>query len=94
MYFTYCATPTVTAPTTAAPATGPAEGGNAISITGTDLAGTTSVAIDGVPSPFVVISPTEVDTIVPAGTGTVDIAVTTCGGATTVTGGYVYVTAP
>lgn len=94
VFFTYCATPTVTAPTTAAPATGPEEGGNAIAITGTDLVGTTAITVDGVPAPFVVISATEVDTIVPAGTGTVDIGVTTCGGNVTVTGGYDYIGAP
>ncbi|MGH4023284.1 MAG: IPT/TIG domain-containing protein [Pseudonocardiaceae bacterium] len=93
-FFTYCAVPTVTAPTTATPATGPEEGGNAIAITGTNLIGTTSVSVDDVPAPFVVISDTEVDTIVPSGTGTVDVEVTTCGGAVTVTGGYDYIAAP
>ncbi|MGH3795691.1 MAG: IPT/TIG domain-containing protein [Pseudonocardiaceae bacterium] len=94
VYFGYCATPTVTAPTTGTPATGSEAGGNAVSITGTNLTGTTAITFGALAAPFVVISATEVDAIVPAGTGTVDVGVTTCGGTATVTGGYTYIAPP
>lgn len=92
--FTFCDLPTVTAPTTADPASGSETGGNMISITGTHLSITTSVTIDGTPVPFMVASDAELAAIVPAGTGTVDLEVTTTGGVVTVTGGYTYIGSP
>lgn len=79
------------------PATGPTDGNNMISITDVNggLACATGVSIGGSPAPFFVVSDTELDVIVPAGTGaTAAVIVTTCAGATTATATYAYVAPP
>jgi large repetitive protein len=82
--FTYSGTtpaPTITAIT---PKTGAANGG-IVTITGTNLlAGIAIVRFGAVYSPgFVVNSATSLDAVVPFGSGTVDVAVTTAGGTST-----------
>ena len=64
------------------PAIGPSAGGETVTITGTDLNGTSEVDFGGVASPRVtVVSSSEVTATVPAGTlGQVDVTVTTPAG--------------
>lgn len=75
--FTYVATPTVTA---ISPGSGPEAGGSAVVITGTDFTGATAVSFGATPASFTVVSATQITATVPAGTGTVDVRVTTAGG--------------
>ncbi len=74
------------------PDSGPATGGTTITITGTHLAGTTAVAIGGVPATnLVVVSPTTVTAVTPAGaSGSVAVAVTTPAGTTIANGAFTY----
>jgi hypothetical protein len=64
------------------PATGPATGGTKVTITGTELEGATSVTFGGTPATIVSVngSGTKVVVTAPAGTGSVDVIVTTPGG--------------
>ncbi|UAK31851.1 IPT/TIG domain-containing protein [Nocardia asteroides] len=79
---------------TVAPDSGPETGGNTVVLTGTDLTGAIGVRFGDTPAvAFVVDSDTRISAVAPTGTGTVDITVTTAGGATNpVT--YTYVPAP
>jgi large repetitive protein len=73
--FTYIAMPTVTG---LAPATGPAAGGTIVTITGTNLSGATAVKFGGSAAVwFNVMSATSITAKAPAGSGTVDVRVTT-----------------
>ncbi|KRC60611.1 hypothetical protein ASE14_06360 [Agromyces sp. Root81] len=77
--FTFVAAPVLTA---LAPDEGPVAGGTPVTITGTGLGGATSLTIDGVPVPFTQVSDTEITFTTPAhAAGTVDVVVTTPGGA-------------
>ncbi len=62
------------------PATGPV--GTAVTITGTNFNGTTSVAFNGKPATFTVLSATSIATAVPAGATTGPVSVTTTAGST------------
>ncbi|MFR9751962.1 IPT/TIG domain-containing protein [Nocardia sp. 004] len=75
--YTYLAAPTILA---LSPTSGPATGGNNVTITGTNLTGTTSVSFDGTPAAFTVDSATQITATAPAGTGTVGVTVTTPAG--------------
>ncbi|HEX3873431.1 MAG TPA: IPT/TIG domain-containing protein, partial [Solirubrobacteraceae bacterium] len=66
--------PTVTA---ISPGAGPAGGANTVTITGTNLAGATTVDFGGAATPATVLSATQVAATAPAGSGTVDVTVTT-----------------
>ena len=83
--------------TAVAPDVGPTGGGTGVTLTGTDLAGTTSVAFGSTPATsFTVDSATRVTAVAPAeAAGTVDVVATTPGG-TTPTGAdaYTYFDAP
>ena len=69
------AAPTVTA---VSPSTGPQAGGTPVTITGTNLAGATQIAFGGQDAGGVtVVSDTTITAIAPAGSGTVDVTVTT-----------------
>jgi hypothetical protein len=73
--FTYIAMPTVTG---LAPATGPAGGGTIVTITGTNLSGATAVKFGGSAAVwFNVMSATSITAKAPAGSGTIDVRVTT-----------------
>ena len=76
--FTYVA-PTVTE---VSPAGGPPAGLNKVTITGTELGGATSVTFGGAPASIVSVNAkgTKVVVTAPAGSGTVDVIVTTPGG--------------
>jgi hypothetical protein len=95
--FTYAGAtpaPTITAIT---PKTGPANGG-IVTITGTNLLdGIAIVRFGAVFSPgFIVNSATSLDVVVPFGSGTVDVAVTTAGGTSTASAAdqFTFATAP
>ena len=75
--FTYVAAPTVTG---ISPTTGPAAGGTMVTITGTGFTGATAVDFGTTPATSVtVVSATTITADSPAGTGTVDVTVTTAG---------------
>lgn len=81
--FTYIPTPTVTS---ISPTTGPAAGGTTVTITGTNFTGVTAVSFGGTAAAsFSFLSATQITATSPAGTGTVDIKVTTAGGTSAAT---------
>ena len=89
--FTYVVpAPTITS---VAPTSGSTLGGTAITITGTNLTGTTSVTVGGVAATsVVVVSSTSITAVTPAGTaGAKSVAVTTPGGTATATNAFTYV---
>jgi hypothetical protein len=95
--FTYVPAPTVTSIT---PTAGPTGSGTMVVITGTGFAaaaGTGAVKFGGLNAPLYTInSATSITAMAPAGTGTVDVTVTTPGGtsATSAADQYTYVPAP
>ena len=91
--FTYHAVPTVT---TVSPSTGPVAGGTTLTITGTNLSGTTSVSVGGVSAAsFSVVSVTQVTAVTPAGNaGVKNLTLTTPGGVVTVTNAFTYFAIP
>jgi alpha-tubulin suppressor-like RCC1 family protein len=65
------------------PNTGPASGGTPVTITGTGFTGTTAVKFGATgATSFTVNSPTAIKAVSPAGSGTVDVTVTTSEGTT------------
>jgi hypothetical protein len=79
--------------TSVSPATGPAAGGTDITITGTNFAGATAVALGGVAATLVVVVD---ETTITCRTGAhaagaVNVVVTDDSGAKTLTNGYTYV---
>lgn len=90
--YTYVAAPTVG---TVSPDEGPASGGTAVTITGTDLTSTTQVTFDGTPAPFSVIADTAVTAVTPPGTpGPVDVTVTNPAGSATAADAFTYLAGP
>lgn len=92
--YTYVAPPAVTA---IAPTSGPASGGTTVVLTGVNFANATAVTFGGAAATSVTVnSATQVTATAPAGTGTVDIRITTPGGtsATSAADQYTYVAAP
>ena len=93
--FTYVAAPTVTK---VEPAEGPAAGGTKVTITGTRFTGAKEVKFGSVAAKsFTVVSGTSITAESPAGSaGTVNVAVTTVGGKSAVSGAddFTYVAAP
>lgn len=67
------------------PGNGPTAGGTAVTITGTGLDGATQVLFGSTPVDFTQVSGTEITTVSPPGTGTVDVQVSTPYGTTPVT---------
>jgi hypothetical protein len=83
--YTYVAVPTLT---TLVPSSGPVAGGTTVVLTGTGLTGATAVTFGGTPATsFTVNSDTQITAVAPAGSGTVQVTVTTAGG---VSNGLVY----
>ncbi|WP_201295394.1 MULTISPECIES: IPT/TIG domain-containing protein [Nocardia] len=77
--YTYLTAPTVT---NLSPNQGPTTGGNTITVTGTNLAQTTTVLFGATPAAFTVISNTQIVATAPAGAaGPTNLTVTTPGGA-------------
>jgi YVTN family beta-propeller protein len=92
--FTYVPRPAISG---LSPTAAPESGGTSVTITGTDLTGTTAVTFGTTAATgFSVTSATSVTATAPAGTGTVDIQVTTAGGttATSAADQFTYVPAP
>ena len=93
--FTYVPpAPTVTG---ISPTQGPAAGGTTVTITGTNFTGAGGVSFGGIPAgSYSVVSATQATATSPAGTGTVDVTVTTPGGtsATSSADKFTYVPAP
>ena len=87
--FTYVAAPTLASVN---PTDGPAAGGTTVTLTGTGLTGTTAVSFDGVPAvAFTVVDDDQITAVTPEhSVGTVDVAVTTAGGSSTLVGGFTY----
>ena len=75
--FTYLAAPIVTG---LDPDSGLATGGDSVTITGTDLAGATAVMFGSAAATITSDTATQITATSPAGTGMVDVTVTTAGG--------------
>uniref|UniRef100_UPI0024581CEC beta strand repeat-containing protein n=1 Tax=Nocardia abscessus TaxID=120957 RepID=UPI0024581CEC len=89
--YTYLGTPSLTS---IDPNQGPASGGNTVTLTGTEFTGATAVDFGGAAAiSFAVVSSTQISAVAPAGTGTVNVSVTTPGG-TSNSRSYAYVPAP
>ncbi len=92
--YTYVPAPTVTNLT---PSAGPNGGGNTITITGTNFTGASQVMFGGSAAPgYTIVNATTITATAPAGTGTVNVRVTTVGGtsANTAADDYTYYAAP
>ena len=90
--YTYVDVPTIN---TINPTSGPASGGTAVTITGTNLDSTTSVTIGGTSAPFAVINTTTLSVVTQGGpAGAADVVVTNPAGSATATAGFTYVTGP
>ncbi|WP_413787807.1 IPT/TIG domain-containing protein [Streptomyces platensis] len=91
--YTYSAAPTLSGVT---PNQGPTSGGNTVTLTGTNLTGTTAVTFGATPATsFTVLSPTQITAVVPAGSaGPVTITVTAPGGTSALPSAYFYVSPP
>jgi formylglycine-generating enzyme required for sulfatase activity len=87
--FTYAASPTLSS---VSPNGGPQAGGTAITLTGTNLTGATSVTIGGAPCTNVqVVSPTTVTATTPAASsGSKTVVITTAGGSASLSNGFTY----
>ncbi|MGX1976985.1 IPT/TIG domain-containing protein [Streptomyces kronopolitis] len=78
--YTYTPSP-VAVLSSVTPSSGPTAGGTTVTLAGTNLASTTTVRFGATPaSSFTVVSDTRVTAVAPAGTGTVQVTVTTLGG--------------
>ncbi|MGY5134116.1 IPT/TIG domain-containing protein, partial [Streptomyces nigrescens] len=77
--FTY-----VTAPVpvlgSVSPASGPVSGGTVVTLSGSGFSGATAVRFGGVSAAFTVVSGSQITATAPAGSGTVQVTVTTPGG--------------
>jgi hypothetical protein len=91
LFYTYVDVPTVTS---LSPTSGPESGGTVVTITGTNLSTTQSVLFDAALAPIFVLSDTSVSAVAPAGTGLVDVVLTTTGGSVTSTDAFTYVAGP
>jgi formylglycine-generating enzyme required for sulfatase activity len=78
------------------PFAGPVGGGTAITLTGTNLSGATSVTVGGADATaLVVLNSTTVTAITPPGVaGAATVAITTPGGTATLPGAYIYMPIP
>ncbi|MEU7519813.1 IPT/TIG domain-containing protein [Kitasatospora aureofaciens] len=78
--FTYTTAPLPTL-ASVAPSSGPAAGGTTVTLTGTGFATATAVRFGALPATsFTVVSDSHITAVAPAGTGTVQVTVTTAGG--------------
>ena len=87
--FSYVVVPSPPAVTGVAPATGPSTGGTTVTITGTNLAGTSAVDFGSMRvNTFFSDTATEITLSSPAGTGTVDVTVVTPAGTSPASSAY------
>ncbi|MBW3497584.1 putative Ig domain-containing protein [Janthinobacterium sp. NKUCC08_JDC] len=92
--FTYVAAPVVSS---ISPTAGPTTGGTTVIISGSNFSGTTAVTFGATSAAgFTVNSASQITATAPAGTGTVDVRITTVGGtsATSAADQFTYVGAP
>jgi len=91
--FTYVASPTIAS---LSQSNGPVSGGTTVTITGSNLTGTTSVTVGAAAATGItVLSNTSVSFVAPAKTaGTYDVVLSTPGGSVTKTAAYTYMAAP
>jgi hypothetical protein len=90
--FTYDTTPTISGLT---PTSGSTNGGDTVTITGTNLANTEAVTFGGTPASFGVIDDGTIAAVTPPGAaGAVDVVVTTPGGSATDPAAFTYVAPP
>lgn len=75
--YTYAPAALATVTGLSQPASGPVAGGTVVTITGTNLTGTTSVKFGTASASFTMINGTEITAVSPPGSGTVDVTVTT-----------------
>jgi hypothetical protein len=93
--FTYIPAPTIASSGGLEPVDGPTSGGTAVTITGTNLSGTSLVTFGpNAATDVTVISPNVVTAVSPAGTGPVSVSVTTPGGTATAPTPFTYFPAP
>jgi hypothetical protein len=93
--FTYIPAPTISSSSGLVPAAGPASGGTPITITGTNLSGSSSVTFGpNAATDVTVVSPTVVTAVSPAGTGSVTVTLTTPGGTAVAATQFTYLPAP
>lgn len=78
--YTYVAQPTVTR---VSPTSGPSRGGTTITITGSALSGAYSVSFGNATATILSNTDTQITVSAPAGSGTVDVTITTLGGTST-----------
>lgn len=89
--YTFVAAPAIS---TIVANSGSSDGGESVTINGTNLAGATAVSFGGLPAPMTGNTSTTIEVVTPAhAAGAVDVVVTTAGGSDTEAGGYTY-TAP
>ncbi|MGY5134115.1 IPT/TIG domain-containing protein [Streptomyces nigrescens] len=93
--YTYVDAPTIG---TLNPNSGPATGGTAVTITGTNLSTTQSVAFGATLAPFSVINDTSLSVVTPptpdGQPGVADVTVTTSGGSALAAGAFTYLAGP
>jgi hypothetical protein len=91
--FSYIPVPAVTSLSVSL---GPTAGGNVVVLTGSNFGGATSVRFGAAAASFTVDSATRITAVAPAGTGSVNVSVTTLGGTSAAGAGnaYSYVSAP
>jgi len=91
--FTFVTPPTITS---ISPTTGTTLGGSAITITGTNFSADSTVTVDGVAATsIVVLSPTSISAVTPAGIeGARDVVVTIAGGRATKASAFTYIGLP
>ncbi len=92
--YTYLAAPTVTS---LSPSSGSTAGGTSVSVTGTGFTGATAVTFGATPATsFTVNSATSITAVAPAGSGIVNVRVTTAGGTSATSAGnqFNYVAVP
>ncbi|MBS0590492.1 MAG: IPT/TIG domain-containing protein, partial [Proteobacteria bacterium] len=90
--YTYAAPPTIS---NLSPNSGGTVGGTSVTITGTNLAGATSVTFDGLAATIVTNTATQIVANTPAhALGVVDVSVTTAGGTVTASGAFTYANPP
>ena len=91
--FTYIAAPTITS---VSPISGPLTAGTAITITGTNLTGASSVFVGGIAATSIVVTSTNsLTAVTPAGSvGSKDVSVTTIGGIGSKQNSFAYIAPP
>ncbi|MFJ3953849.1 beta strand repeat-containing protein [Streptomyces libani] len=90
--FTYVSVP-VPVLSSVSPGSGPASGGTVVSLSGSGFSGATAVRFGGVSAAFSVVSGSQITATAPAGSGTVQVTVTTPGGTSNGVS-FTYVSAP